>query len=563
MKYILSILAGISIYVLTYNILGLFGQKPTHISVEIDAEVLKDDLFQLFYHVAEEVSFDKKHKVNTRVKGQEGIQKIVFRIPADKDVQKLRLDIGTNKEQAAMKITNLAIKSDNKSISFKENFFEVFTKNQYINYEEPYLITMELADRYDPFFVSAPLREEFRTLRQEQYTFSPTIQHTMALIVAIAILFFTLQIQIKQTYDNLAQNAFISVFIVMLNIPLISTVFNLEKGQDQTNFEKRKLTERPEFSFRKSFPQEYESYYNDNFGFRNTLVNWASQIKLNFFKTSPRPGSVLFGKDNFLFYNSETDVYPSYSNANLMSPSQLEHKYQELVLRKQRLNKRGIAFICAFAPNKHTIYSEYLPHAMHMQKTTQITLADQMVDYFGTRGFPIIDMRAELLEAKQDKLIYCKLDSHWNADGAYIGYKTFMNKAYPILNERPHDIEDFNIIYLTQKTGDLVNMLAIDSISNYIDIRPVYSLKNKENKFTKLDVTGFPSRTEITRNEFCGNRKKVLIFRDSYTSALMRFLSSHFYEVTYIWTDYNESIVKKVNPDVVISFRLERYLKKL
>ena len=76
-----------------------------------------------------------------------------------------------------------------------------------------------------------------------------------------------------------------------------------------------------------------------------------------------------------------------------------------------------------------------------------------------------------------------------------------------------------------------------------------------------MSTEGFPESTIITKNEFCGNKKRVLIFRDSFTTNMVYYFSSTFYEVTYIWTSYNKEIVNKIQPEIVISCPVERLVR--
>ena len=71
---------------------------------------------------------------------------------------------------------------------------------------------------------------------------------------------------------------------------------------------------------------------------------------------------------------------------------------------------------------------------------------------------------------------------------------------------------------------------------------------------------GFPKGTIITQNDNSPKKQKALIFRDSFTTALVQFISLHYKEVIYINGIYDQSIVDKVKPDVVISCRVERYM---
>jgi alginate O-acetyltransferase complex protein AlgJ len=54
---------------------------------------------------------------------------------------------------------------------------------------------------------------------------------------------------------------------------------------------------------------------------------------------------------------------------------------------------------------------------------------------------------------------------------------------------------------------------------------------------------------------------RAVIFRDSFTSALVPFLSEHFSRAVYLWqNDFDADVVTKEHPDVVIQQIVGRHL---
>lgn len=94
-------------------------------------------------------------------------------------------------------------------------------------------------------------------------------------------------------------------------------------------------------------------------------------------------------------------------------------------------------------------------------------------------------------------------------------------------------------------------------------MRP-FSLKNNSITYEKIGSEGFLKRSIVTYNKLCSNQKTALIFRDSYFTALIPYLSLHFEKVIYIWDHkINMDIVDREKPDVVMSLCVERYLNRL
>ena len=130
------------------------------------------------------------------------------------------------------------------------------------------------------------------------------------------------------------------------------------------------------------------------------------------------------------------------------------------------------------------------------------------------------------------------------------------NKVYPILKIKPLNREYFNITYDTINNGDLTNMIGTTS-EKFIDLSVHYRPKNKINCQWFMNE----HMRKYTINKSATNKLKVVIFRDSYTSNLYKFLSPHFHEVVYYWKSYDQKTVDQEKPDIVISCPVERYLK--
>jgi hypothetical protein len=351
---------------------------------------------------------------------------------------------------------------------------------------------------------------------------------------------------------------FTVVFLIILILPLTVDFFNLEKTYGLE--EKRDLKEKPEFLISKDYARKFEDYYNDNFGLRKSIIGFYNKQKLSLFKVSTNPDLVQIGKNGFLMYNSKKDkIYESYSNTNLFSQSGMQAAVNKHLQWQKRLAGLNIKYIIGFWPNKHSIYPENLPGVMKRQIQSDSSLADQAVAYFEKKGMYIFDVRSDMIKAKEKYQLYCKFDSHWNSHGAYEAYRSFCRQTYHQLKLTPHPIEDFDIKYEKTTSGDLINILGVDNMPNSYDEKPEFIFKGKT--YVEAGTEGFPDQTTITINKYCCNDEVIIVFRDSYTSAMVQFLSLHFYKVIYIW-DINPDmdIINKVKPDVVMSVSVERYL---
>ena len=133
-----------------------------------------------------------------------------------------------------------------------------------------------------------------------------------------------------------------------------------------------------------------------------------------------------------------------------------------------------------------------------------------------------------------------------------------MQETIDILGVVPYQLNDFNVVDQTESKGDLLNMLGICETSSFSESNPTLQLIDNNLTITKSE--GKFKNSIIFRNEKCDNKLKVLIFRDSFTDALIPFFKLHFYETHFIWFDYQSHVVDAIKPDIVITSFVERNL---
>lgn len=555
-KYIKALMGGTLTFIVLFSFLSNLKVFPSKIVVELEGEILENDIFYVYYLQEGVKKWSDEFSVYQRVKGNAHPQKLKFALPLDKPIDKIRIDIGANKKQQPMIIRSLTLKSEVGSYTFDNDLIENFDLNIYASYDKGKFVPKIVSERYDPFLVSkSDVFGMLEKLRTPSNSINSTSLWLVTGIFSLAIFVFLIYVDPSFHVDY----AYILSFVIIIVAPFFVQVF-VDESKNKS-LEKRELAAMPGFTSFETFPTEFENYFNDNFGLRNEMIEWSGKIKVNIFKTSPKPEKVQFGDSKFLFYNSlEDEIFSSYTHTNLLSQEELEKLYQKFANRRKYLNDNGIIYLSGFWPNKHTIYPEYLPATMSLQIEGNISLADQMTDYFKKKEFPFFDVREDMIRAKGNRNLYRKLDTHWNANGAYTAYNSFCLSTYGTLGLEPYSLSDFEIVEKKEREGDLTEQIGVSSILGYVDDLPIYRLKNKSKTYEVVSNKGYPAGTVITFNKNCGNDKKILIFRDSYTTALIQFISLHFKEAIYISEVYDEALVDKLKPNIVISCRVERYM---
>ena len=169
---------------------------------------------------------------------------------------------------------------------------------------------------------------------------------------------------------------------------------------------------------------------------------------------------VTLGSSGWLYFASESAV-SSYRAARPFSSEQLEQYRRLLEARRDWLAERGIRYLMIIAPNKDTIYPEFVPRSFN--KLHSRSRLDQLLDYMKERSSVLIlDIRDDLRRAKQVERVYDVTDSHWNPRGAYVAYVRIMqaiSEWFPEARARPRS--EFDDVVQIGPGGDLARMLGI------------------------------------------------------------------------------------------------------
>jgi hypothetical protein len=330
--------------------------------------------------------------------------------------------------------------------------------------------------------------------------------------------------------------------------------------------EKRKIARKPVLRFDafSRYPGLYTAYYNDHFAGRGHLIFWNSALKYTLFGLSPVP-RVTAGKAGWL-YMGKAVVRPGtldyYRNIRPFSVEELERWKQLLEQRRQWLEARGIRYLFVIAPNKNTIYPEFMPG--HIRKAHSYSRMDQLVDYLGKHStVHLVDLRPALLEAKKHRPVYSRTDTHWNDYGAYIAYREIMTHIGRYFKEAvPMPLSRFKIKIVNSAGGDLAQMLSLHldvMREDVIRLRARPPLTAKGDKLKNL--APFVRRSYRERKN--APLPNIIMVHDSFYQKLKPFLSEHFSRVLYIW-DWNmnfyPSVIESEKPVLVIDEMAERFL---
>ncbi|WP_374546608.1 alginate O-acetyltransferase [Rhodoblastus sp.] len=305
------------------------------------------------------------------------------------------------------------------------------------------------------------------------------------------------------------------------------------------------------------FPKKFDVFFGDNFGFRQALIRLDSKIALALLGRSPSD-NVLLGRDKWLYFAGEHSI-ELYQNALPLSEGDLDLMRQRIAGRRDRLAARGIGYAFAIAPDKHTIYPEFMPRRiLRKQKPSQYS---QVLEMAKAADLPVVDLRSALLAAKPTGQLYLRDDTHWNDLGVSVALPTLFAAMRPKidLSAPPLSPDDFEMKPI--KTGDLAEMALISRDEN----APVLKKSRLPCAFEVTEKNwDSAGRRFFTRTHCPSARKKLLFIHDSFGQALAPRLAAEFGDMVAVWvhpTDAEfDALVEREKPDFVLEERAERYL---
>jgi alginate O-acetyltransferase complex protein AlgJ len=353
----------------------------------------------------------------------------------------------------------------------------------------------------------------------------------------------------------------IVVFLFVLALPPIGTALGVARAT--ADLENRTLASFPHldgtWTAWRNFPDAFTAYFADSFAFRPMLVHWQAVTRLKLFDVSPSR-AVIKGRDGWWFY-ADDGAMDDYAKAPPFTADELEQWRRTLQDTTDWLRARGIAYLFVIAPDKHQIYPEYMPATIRRALPSR---TDQLIAHLAAHStVPVLDLRPALLQRKPIERLYHRTDTHWNDRGAYVAYTAIMSSlaplvsltsstgALPALRFAPRDAFDAGDV--RQDGLDLARTMGLSEVLAEDDLvlaprRPraatiVEPLKPEPHGIEARLVTELPD----------ASKPRAIVFRDSFGSGLIPFLSEHFRRAVYLWqNNLDPKVIAAEHPDVVI-----------
>lgn len=369
---------------------------------------------------------------------------------------------------------------------------------------------------------------------------------------------------------RLGQFAIIALFLSVLYVPLVLSIVLMDKEISES--EKRKLAKLPSLEWSADslsrYPDRFETYYNDHFGLREQLVELYNYLYFKVLRKSPL-SSVTVGRDEWLYYNAE-GVLNDFLGLTRYSEEQLETWKRLLADREEWLDELGIRYLFVVAPYKMMIYPENLPARVQRRAGTPILarLSDYVARHADLDGY--LDLRQDLLAAKDRRQVYFRTDTHWTPDGAFDAYTAIMQQVRRWFPEAKMLAEDSLHKTTETRRGDICVTLNLNSIAPEQAVRTVVKPSCAAGNYSRLNLDIRPSGDEAKNPNYmpvqngCPDATlKALVIHDSFGLFLRPYFNETFREVVYSnYIDLKDlkGFIASAKPDLVIDLRVARHL---
>ena len=307
-----------------------------------------------------------------------------------------------------------------------------------------------------------------------------------------------------------------------------------------------------------AFPRQYEAYWKDSFGLRDKLLRSHSAFKVLALGVSPDPLHVI-GKERWI-YNTNDHLIDSWRGARPLSDERLAAWVARLERRRRAVEELGAHYVFALAPDKPSIYPEYVPDRLNKFGPSA---ADQFYEYARAHStVDVLDLRPALIAEKVNDApgdyVYYRLGTHWQLRGAIAGYNAFVERLRPLFPSLPTlPLSEHRLLeYKNLGDAETRNMYIPDLIPQQDHF---YTLKSGI-KHKTLQPRRDGSRTLVTANPGADLPRVVILhdsfgpfFENQWAAATSHLAMIHDYEFDLVQ-------IASHQPDIVIELIVERML---
>lgn len=303
----------------------------------------------------------------------------------------------------------------------------------------------------------------------------------------------------------------IVLFFTACLIPASTTLMlGAESSAANETLSPKPKLHKPDGGLNLAYLEELANYYGDRFVPRHAMVTAYSALQAGVFRTSAME-DVILGRDGWLFYREELD---DYLNIAPLTDRQAWAAAHTLAMMQDYAEARGADFLFTIAPNKSSLYPQYLPETgKPLEGETNL---QKITAYLTAEGVAYADLFTPFRELSE--VLYQRLDSHWTAKGAALAH----DKLLSVLGRTGGIAFSNEFVSVSNRVGDLYQMLYPTGKELDTDMVPV-----QEPIYTAVNPVRSPEAQNILTSSEQGTGS-LLMFRDSFGNALYPYLAHSF-----------------------------------
>ncbi len=350
------------------------------------------------------------------------------------------------------------------------------------------------------------------------------------------------------------------LFACLLIAPMAAGVF-APRGA-VSDLENRELASAPRLALAVSdwpaYARTLNAWMTDHMGLRDWMIGIYFDLRSDLNLAVER--AAVEGEDGWLFASVD-DALAMHEGLRPFDRDEAAAWLSGAAETAAAATRAGAAFAVLIPPNKHEVYPEHLPR--HAPRTGAPRRAETLAAAGPAAGVRVIYPLADLLRKKPEGQLYFKTDTHWTELGAYWSYRALMDELAAMGVRAPVVAPtDLEIGPPEAFAGDIYPLLG------RADGRPEpirrYKIRTpttyKASPAPALDWMSFEAETFIMPDR---NRPKILVYGDSYFSALAPFLRESFDEVAFVHHRLGappRAALDDASYDVVLLQMVERFL---
>ena len=256
------------------------------------------------------------------------------------------------------------------------------------------------------------------------------------------------------------------------------------------------------------------------------------------------------------------------TNDRAYAPRSMKSYANGMVMFSDYLKEFGSCFIYSAIPYKSDMLTELVPAGINLGYHK--VWGDDFVSYLAKNGVAYVDLRQDLIgTVEQLNQYYYRTDHHWTPDGAFVGFRSIMNKMKEIdpeldLSYTDRDMWELHIKqdWFLGSHGKRVGTL-FTGVDDLMWLTPRFETEMscanlKHHSFYKGDYEAAIIRQEfideadyfqknayyvyigggyplvLHRNTKAPNRGRILMIKDSFTPPLQALFAAAFTEVDVI-----------------------------